>query len=577
MPADTAGTSSGPGAPPQDLHARELFWRTLGRLTLFYFVPLVLLAVFFHLQYRHLATTSTRTRLEVIAEHQARTFDLFLRERLVNLENIITDPRFEEGRRREHLSGFLRELQQTSDAFLDVGIVNGQGDLTAYLGPADYSSRVNYGREEWFRTLLGPPRESVVTDIYLGFRDEPHFTIAVRRGEGAALRILRAALSPEVLSRYLATLEGANEVQAAIVNLRGVLQVATVGMGRALEPSPFVPPQAADRGFVSEGRPDGDVEYAYAWLHETDWALVVTDSEPTSGEVVAGLPNAYVLVTLVIFLLVGLVILVRTRQVVGTRIATEEHEAELSGQLVQAAKLASVGELAAGIAHEINNPLAIIAEEVGVLKDSLDPELEEEDEEPIDVPEHLDAIHEAVFRCRDITRKLLTFVRRTEEKVEPHDLHSIIDEVLGNMLANELSISNVVVKTRYDEDIPEILIDRNQLIQVFVNLVKNAVDAMPEGGELSVTTLRKNGRAVIAFRDTGRGMPPEHLERVFMPFFTTKEPGRGTGLGLSISYTIIRNFGGAFYVDSTPGRGSTFTVELPLAGSDARTGERSNL
>ncbi len=101
--------------------------------------------------------------------------------------------------------------------------------------------------------------------------------------------------------------------------------------------------------------------------------------------------------------------------------AIEEHEAELSGQLVQAAKLASVGELAAGIAHEINNPLAIIAEEVGVLKDSLDPELAEEEDEPLDLAEHLDAIHDAVFRCRDITRKLLTFVRKAEVKVEPQD------------------------------------------------------------------------------------------------------------------------------------------------------------
>jgi len=98
-----------------------------------------------------------------------------------------------------------------------------------------------------------------------------------------------------------------------------------------------------------------------------------------------------------------------------------------------------------------------------------------------------------------------------------------------------------------------------------VNLVKNAIDAMPGGGRLTVTSTLRGTRAAVSFRDTGCGMPPEHLERVFMPFFTTKDPGKGTGLGLSVSYTIIRSFGGDFYVDSTPGRGSTFTVELPLA------------
>jgi two-component system NtrC family sensor kinase len=174
-------------------------------------------------------------------------------------------------------------------------------------------------------------------------------------------------------------------------------------------------------------------------------------------------------------------------------------------------------------------------------------------------------MHQAVFRCRDITRKLLTFVRQTEVKVEPQDLHSILDDVLEAMMGNELSISNVSLEKRFDRRVGEILTDRNQLAQVFVNLVKNAIDAMPGGGRLTVTTALRDTRAAVSFRDTGCGMPPEHMERVFMPFFTTKDPGKGTGLGLSVSYTIIRGFGGDFYVDSAPGRGSTFTVELPLA------------
>jgi two-component system NtrC family sensor kinase len=260
----------------------------------------------------------------------------------------------------------------------------------------------------------------------------------------------------------------------------------------------------------------------------------------------------------------GLVILVRTRQVVGEHLATERHEAELSGQLVHAAKLASVGELAAGIAHEINNPLAIIAEEVGVLRDSMDPELPQEEEE-LDVEDHLVAIHEAVFRCRDITRKLLTFVRQREVNVEPHDLHDILDEVLEALLGHELAISNVVVERHFDTRIPHIPTDRNQLVQVFVNLVKNAMDAMPSGGRLSATTQLVGDKVRTSIRDTGCGMTPAQLDKVFMPFFTTKEPGKGTGLGLSVSYTIIRSLGGAFYVTSAPGEGSTFTVELPLA------------
>jgi len=566
MAAQSVGTIPLPNGAPEHDHVRELFWNTLGRLTLLYFVPLLLLAVFFQLQYRHLVQTNLRAHLEVIAEHQANTFDLFLRERLANLGNIIDDPRFAGAGWEAELPSFLRDLQQTSDAFLDLGVVNQDGDLTAYLGPAAYTSLVNYRFEDWFQVLLTPNRNSVITEIYLGLRDQPHFTIAVRRGEGEGLKILRAALSPERLSTYLTTLEGANEVHAAIVNSRGILQVATPAVGQTLQPSGLTPPPEPDRGFVTADRLTGRPAYAFARLGETSWALVVINAESGTGGGLLALPDIFVLLTLALFLLVGGVILVRTRQVVGTQIATEEHEAALSGQLVHAAKLASVGELAAGIAHEINNPLAIIAEEVGLLRDALDPELAADDE-PLDVPEHLQAIHEAVFRCRDITRKLLSFVRQTDVKVEAHSISEILDDVLEAMLGNELAISNVTVERAFAEGIPEILTDRNQLVQVFVNLIKNAIDAMPGGGLLSVTTSSREGKAVISFKDTGCGMPPEHIERVFMPFFTTKDPGKGTGLGLSVSFTIIRSFGGAFYVDSAPGRGSTFTVELPLAGS----------
>jgi len=545
-----------------ETRVRELFWTTFGRLLLLYFAPLLLLAVFFHVQHRRYLSDSQRARLEVVAEHLAGTFDLFLRERLVNLGNIVDSPRFHQAERDRQLPGLLAELQRASDAFVDLGIVSGDGGLVAYAGPVRYARGVNYRSAGWFRKLSISGQRSVITEIYLGVRGRPHFTIAVRRGEGEAAVILRAALSPERLADYLTGLEGASEVHAAIVNARGILQVATPRVGAVLQPAPFVPPASPERGFVSGGAGD----YAYARLSETPWALVVMNAASGGGAGLLSLRNAGFLATVAVFLVMGAVILMRTRQVVGRQLATERHEAELSGQLVHAARLASVGELAAGIAHEINNPLAVIAEEVGVLKDSLDPDLPK-DEEPVDLREHLEAIHEAVFRCRDITRKLLTFVRKTEVRVERHAIQSILDDVVEMMLGNELAISNVDVLRRYDDSIPPILTDRNQLVQVFVNLVKNAMDAMPDGGTLTVTTARKGGRAAVSVRDTGCGMTPEQLAKVFVPFFTTKEPGKGTGLGLSVSYTIIQNLGGAFLVDSAPGKGSVFTVELPLAGT----------
>ncbi|MDH4042961.1 MAG: ATP-binding protein [Gemmatimonadota bacterium] len=551
-------------AAGESRHYRELFRHTLSRQILLYFMPLLLLAVFFHIQYRHLLRESARAHLAVIAEQQAATFDLFLRERLTNLANIIEDPLFTPHARDEaYMSVRLATLQQTSDAFADLGVVSVDGQLVTYVGPVTFPEGVNYHDEPWFAELLAGEDRSLITEIYLGFRGRPHFTIAVKRARNGSVQVLRSTLSPERLAEYLATLEGASEVHAAVVSATGILQVAAPRGGSALRDSRFSPPRQPARGIMPQDRAAGVPEYAYAWLRETPWALVVTEAPNPAGGGIAAFPGNIFGITVAFFALMGVVILGRARQLVGKQLAVEHHEAELSGQLVQAAKLASVGELAAGIAHEINNPLAVIAEEVGVLKDSLDPALVQEGDPPIDLPEHLHAIHEAVFRCRDITRKLLGFVRQTEVRVERQDLHAILDDVVDGMLGNELTISSITVVREYDPTVLEILTDRNQLVQVFVNLVKNAVDAMPRGGTLTIMTRHLEDRVAIAMRDSGCGIPAAQLDQIFMPFFTTKEPGSGTGLGLSVSYTIIKTFGGTVRVDSAPGHGSTFTIELP--------------
>jgi two-component system NtrC family sensor kinase len=541
-----------------------LFRYTVSRQILLYFMPLLLLAVFFHVQYRHLLRDGARAHLMVIAEQQATTFDLFLRERLTNLANIIDDPLFApHAGDVAYLESRLATLRQTSDAFADLGVVSVTGRLETYVGPVTFPEGVDYHDEAWFRTLLTGDSRSVITEIYLGFRGRPHFTIAVKRQWDGTTQMLRSTLSPERLANYLATLEGASEVHAAVVSASGVVQVVAPGSGGALRDSLFTPPRAPERGVIARNRATGCPEYAYAWLSETPWALVVTDARDRASAGIAGSRGTLNVITAAFFGLMGVVILARARQLVGRQLAVERHEAELSGQLVQAAKLASVGELAAGIAHEINNPLAVIAEEVGVLKDSLDPALAEDGEAPLDLAEHLGAMHEAVFRCRDITRKLLGFVRQTEVRLERHDLHAILDDVLDGMLGNELAISSVTAVRAYDPAVAPLVTDRNQLVQVLVNLVKNAVDAMPGGGTLTLTTQHQGDHVAVAVRDTGCGIPADQLDRIFMPFYTTKEPGRGTGLGLSVSYTIIRTFGGDLRVDSAPGTGSTFTVVLP--------------
>jgi len=548
-------------------HYRELLRKTLLRQTLLYFLPLLLLAAFFNLQYWHFTEKNRQAHLEVLAEQQANTLDLFLYERLVNLGNIIDDQTFTARCcASEVLKEALARLRQASDTFVDIGVVDAKGKLVAYHGPVHFPHPVSYRAEPWFQQLMRGESPWIITDIYLGFRGQPHFTLAVKRRRGDSVLVLRAALSPEKIAKFLSTLEGAQEVQAAVVNFRGLYQVVTRTGGTPRSASPFLPPRKPPHGYI--GRPDarGSQDYAYAWLGGTSWVLVVKDTGFGGRGSFAGLPSNVLMATLGFFLFMGVVILVRARQLVGRQIAVEQHEAELSGQIVRAAKLASVGELAAGIAHEINNPLAIIAEEIGLLRDIMDPELASD--EPLDLKEHLEAMHEAVFRCRDITRKLLTFVRQTDVKVQKEHPHHVLDHVLDGIMGNELRISNVELTRDYGDGVLELATDRNQLIQVVVNLVKNAIDAMEGGGQLTVRTVHRGDRVAIVFTDTGCGMTAEQAEKVFMPFFTTKPPGKGTGLGLSVSLSIIKNFGGSMYLDSTPRQGSAFTLELPYELGD---------
>ena len=233
-------------------------------------------------------------------------------------------------------------------------------------------------------------------------------------------------------------------------------------------------------------------------------------------------------------------------------------------QLEHAAKMASVGELAAGIAHEINNPLAIINEEAGLMKDLMNPEFEEtENLEELTV--HLETIQQSVFRCRDITRKLLGFVRRSAADLKPQNIHRVIDRVVDGLLGQELMVSNVAIIKNYDLAIPQVTTDENQLQQVLLNIINNSVDALDgQPGRITITTSHRRKKVSLAIADTGKGIYPKLIEKIFLPFFTTKEVGKGTGLGLSVSYGIIKGLGGTIEVESTPGAGSTFTIVLPL-------------
>ncbi|MBI2152848.1 MAG: GAF domain-containing protein [Candidatus Rokubacteria bacterium] len=227
-------------------------------------------------------------------------------------------------------------------------------------------------------------------------------------------------------------------------------------------------------------------------------------------------------------------------------------------QLVQSAKLAAIGELAANVAHEINSPLTSILGYAGLLLNQTPP----------DAPAHgkLSVIENETNRARKIIQDLLHFARRRKPKREPVSLHDLVERSLA-LLRGKLADQGIEVETIFDSSLPPIWADGDQLTQVFMNLVANAADAMPQGGRLVVGTEARNGgdpHVAISFQDTGLGMRRDQVARIFEPFYTTKPEGQGTGLGLSVSLGIVKNHGGRIEVESESGKGTTMIVLLPL-------------
>lgn len=240
--------------------------------------------------------------------------------------------------------------------------------------------------------------------------------------------------------------------------------------------------------------------------------------------------------------------------------------------LVQTHKLQAIGTLTAGVAHELNNPINNLMLTADGLKEDYHELADAERLELID-----DLVHESE-RARDIVRNLLDFARKSDAELQPVDVEQLLDETL-QLASNQVRLAKVAVRGELEENLPPIYGDRQQLTQVFLNLVLNALDAMDAGGVLTIVVQKSADRSAveIAFADTGSGIPEHCIDKVFDPFFSTKNQGRGTGLGLSVSLGIIKQHGGDIRVSSTEGEGTVFTVILPVARVPAGVEEDDEL
>jgi signal transduction histidine kinase len=239
------------------------------------------------------------------------------------------------------------------------------------------------------------------------------------------------------------------------------------------------------------------------------------------------------------------------------------HAKRLERQMLLTERLTTAGRLAAGVAHELNNPLATIAGCAESLQSRLGEGGLAKVPELADFPHYLRLIEEEAFRCKEITGSLLQFVRDPGSHRAPTDLNALVQKAL-ELLSHQSRFAESRFVTELDPALPPVAVNEGQLRQVFIGLAANALEAMEGRGALTLRSRVHRGEVEVEFEDEGPGIPEEILARVFDPFFTTKPPGQGTGLGLAIAQGIVADHGGRIEVTSRPGKGSVFRVVLPL-------------
>ena len=232
--------------------------------------------------------------------------------------------------------------------------------------------------------------------------------------------------------------------------------------------------------------------------------------------------------------------------------------------MARAEKLAAVGRLAAGVVHEINNPLATIAACAESLENRIAEGAFGDSSELEDLNEYLGLIRDEAFRCKQITNGLLDFSRLRAGNRVPVNVGDLI-KMTARLVTHQQRGENIQIDVATTKDLPMVLGDEGQLQQAFVALATNAIDAMPDGGTLTLRAAAAGPNVILEIKDTGIGITPENLTKIFDPFFTTKDVGRGTGLGLAVCYGIVSEHGGRLDVRSTVGVGTTFTISLPKA------------
>jgi len=526
-------------------------------------IPLIFITVADYKVTQNSIESGFLLRTSRVVSNTRRSISFFLDERRSALDFIVLNNNLKILSDTTRLSEILNHLQESfGGGFMDIGVIDHTGKQHSYAGPFGLKNK-DYSTHSWFKKVV--EKGVYVSDVFLGYRKIPHLVIAVRRPlDNHKFYVLRAAISLDILEALLFNLELDGLGDAFIINHKGVLQTASRYHGKVLQKLSLPIPGFSDTTQVLENKNNKGEKLVigYRFIDGTPFILMVVKKKHELMK-----PWYATRTQLITFLLISVTIILAVILGMVTYMVSNIYMADskrlmILHQIEYANKMATIGRMAASVAHEINNPLAIINEKAGLIKDLF--ALKKVYAGDTQLEGLLSSIISSVKRAGKITKRLLTFSRNLEASIEIIDLKELIVEVLS-FQEKEAEYRGLTIKMDIPEEMPSICSDRGKLEQIFLNIINNAFAAVDDDGWLDIQAFQKGKDLVsIRFSDNGCGIPDKDLKRIFEPFYSTKTKMGGTGLGLSITYNLTQEIGGVLSVDSEMGKGSRFTVILPL-------------
>jgi two-component system NtrC family sensor kinase len=513
------------------------------------FVPLLVIGGGMYAYLTSVIKQKTVATLRINALDLKDAVDQFLAERTMDLklisENIglpsLCDP--------QTLQNVFHSLQHQLPCYTDLGVIDDQGRHLAYVGPYDLLTK-NYRDAQWFKIVMD--RGVYISDVFLGYRNAPHFVIAVKAANSEGMWFLRATIDTDYFYRVISAIAEKSNADAYFVNRRGVYQSRPRSAGHLMEQSRFTDLNPFE-GVTFQERDDHLL--MTVWLENVSWLCAVQMDRKNAFADLRRIRIIGIWVFGLAAILIAMTILLTTNHLVSRLEVKRRSIRLLDRQLRRSNRLASAMELAPGFFREIKEALTNMDAVAMNIQDLCRGNPAE------GITESLAQLRSEAARSRMSIDKFLRFTRRAEPIIKALNVNEVLDDLI-EFMDKELRFNNIRVVRNYEDSLPAIRSDPSELRQVFQNLILNAIDAIQNNGEITLTTRRSDDDVIVTVADTGPGIAEEHFEKIFEPLFTTK-PG-GTGLGLPICADILKGLGGRIAVHNPPEGGACCVVKLPL-------------